>query len=353
MKQLNLFVISSPLQLLTVTNIQLQFPKKHNENSILFVEGERYHHPAANDGWDEIVIANYVRPRIDNLIKNIRLNLQSIDTLLTKHKPTRVKLFISDLYWVSNNVIFAYLLKRFKDNMSCALFDEGCALYTKPDLSYRDRMRSFIKWMALKTAGMPYLILHKKSFDQGNPLIHSLYCYHPELFTGERLRKSIGLNPELLQSFLAQLTKLNEPTTIRQKTLLFLSQPYHLYIPMAELKIIMNNMKDYFQKKGVNEFFLKPHHLDKPEWKNILENELGFKTYTGNVSIGIEAAARYLDFEYVVAFSSSALLNLKKFGYRGEVVSYGREQIGRFRQIRKINKKVYEIYTKKAVTMVG
>lgn len=352
-KQLNLFIISSPLQLLTTTNIRLQYPTNLDEKSVLFIEGERYHQTLAEKNWDTVIVAHYARPRIDPLTKNIRLNLHAIDQLIAQYQPQTLKLYISDLYWVSNNVIYAHLLKRFKQNFSCALFDEGCVLYTKQYLLMRDRLRSIAKWLSLKLCGLPYQVLHTSSFDQNNIRIKTIYCYHPELFDHGRQCKSTALHPEKIHSFLDQLTRLQAPKNLQMGTLLFLSQPYFHHMSFAKLRIIMQNFCDYFLAQGIKTFYVKPHHLDHPEWSKILHDEFHFKPYPGDAAIGIEATARYLDFEYIAAFSSSALLNLQKFGYQGKVVSYGLKQFNQHKETRRMNQNIQTIFQKKGILLIG
>lgn len=351
--KLNLFVVSSPLQLLTAMNIRLQYPPETDSKNILFIEGENYYQPLIRSYWDEVIVGDYVRPRVDNIVKNIRQNLKRIEALVKKYQADSVNLHISDLYWIANNIVYAYLKKCFKNQFYCSLFDEGCVLYTKQHLPLRERIRSFVKWCIFKFFGIDFQILHSGNFDQNNRHIKAIYCYHSELFHHARRTKAKDLNPQLLAPLLDQITQQGATENLRKGSLLFLSQTYFHHISYKHLRNVLKNLVMYFKKLHIEEFYFKPHHLDDPLWIDILQNEFHFKRYDHDLSVGIEASARYLNFEYIVAFSSSALLNLNKFGYRGTVVSYGINQFNQFKETRRINRNIQEIFSKKGISLIG
>lgn len=348
---MHLFLVSSPLQAISATNIRLQYLKDVKDKDILlFCEGGEYESIVDSTVWNNIIFGRNTRPSIYNAKDNIRFNLKLIESFCQDKSTNSITLYISDLYWLFNNVVFAHMSKQFSGHFSSAIYDEGVVMYAKQQLSVRDFLLSLKKYIWIKVNGFQGIMLRPSNYEHRNPLVEYIYCYHPELFENNlRRNKAVTLYPEIVIPSIIRVTGSSAPIGYDANSLLFLSQPLYRIMDEEDYKAIIINMMQYFSKKGISNFVVKPHPADKKEWMDYLINDLGFKVFPLDSNIAIEAYAHRLNFGYVVSFTSSALLNLNKFGFKGKSVSYG---INAIPDNGKANKKTIEIFKKAGIEVI-
>lgn len=354
---LHLFLVSSPLQLLTATILNLQYLQPlTNVTKVMFIEGEQYTEKDSLKLWDNIVYGRPVRPHIDTLDTNIKYNIQKISQLnLSDYHD--VTLYISDLYWTFNNVIYTYLLSSLSsERYKCSIYEEGLVMYVRESLSLRDRAKSWFYFLKFYFKKIPYTILTHRKHENRNEHINTIYCLHPHLFNIiERKNKCKPLNTSFAQPYIESNYPIRDAETKLKKdsSLLFLFQPFTNIITKGTLHAIIKQMVLYFSGKGVSEFYLKAHHFTSSEWLVELQEKYPFKIWQDDINVPIEIYASTLAFENVVAINSSALLNLKAFGYKGNLISFGLDRIEAVKKQTLISKKIRNIYQKSGIEVVN
>ena len=350
---IHIFLVSSPLQVISVTNIMFQFLKSKNEDSLLFCEGERLKTQISDETlWTQVIYGLDTRPSLNNATKNLRHNFKILSEIINEYK--HVELYISDLYWLLNNIVFSELRLKYGKDYRCTLFDEGMVLYQQNSSSL---WRQCLKWLWQKTKGFKCTFISGKQKQQKR-LVSQIFAYHPTLL-GHSCIPIQTLNPELLKHSFEQLMDSASiglaPNQFPEGGLLYLSQPYYRVMPLENFKELIERMVTYFRAQGIKDFYIKPHDADSQAWIASLEKDYGFIPFTKVRSgIAIETLATRLKFDIVVSIGSSALLNLKLFGFRHNVISYGLTETAKnHSSLRRAHQAIKRLYVSLNVSMIN
>ncbi len=343
MRVLHLFLVSSPLQTITVSNILKQYLGKPDEDICLFCEGDRLKSQVDESLWTKVIYGNDTRPSINKAKKSIRTNLNLLKPLVDSYE--KIILYVGDLYWLFNNTMFSMLKNRKLKYFKCNLFDEGLVLYRHDKEKYINLKKQFVKFIWQRLHGFSASLLWRDPI-QIPCWINRIYCYHPGLLKAPDWVEVKDLDVNYISDYLEeQRSSLPELPVIGERTLLYLSQPYYRVMPLDKWKQVITSLKNYARTLGVKDIYVKPHDGDTREWINYLLEEGGFKLFTKVRSgVAIELLASELSFDYVVSTGSSALFNLKLFGYNGKVISYGLEKSAISRKIKKLHEASFRIY---------
>ena len=341
----------TPLQLLAATNLRLQYKL---ENSILIYEGSVLQSLVIPSLWEVVYEGWQSRTVTHQPGKAIRFNLCLLHDVLERFTPDNVCLYISELQWMCNKAFYAMLRKKFPNSLKVCFLDEGLHFYiNNKKFSEETKLKTWLKFIWMRLHGLPSTHEYTYQFYK-KKRVQSLYAYHPNLFEPE-----LYANAEVFKLDADYLSKYtNKICTIEHdigapKELLFLSQAYYWDIPESSFKEVVVDMVSYFRAKGVEQFYVKPHHSDTVEWIDYLCSELGFQITKLPQNMPIEIYARQLKYECLVSISSSALLNLKTFGYEGSVLSYGMMRCSLTKKYTQIHKKLLSIFQDDGVTIIG
>lgn len=350
-KELHLFKAHTPLQVLAATNTRLQYFA--DKECILIYEGESLAGLVDKNLWLECYEAKLSRTVTHDPASAIHANLKLLEGILKKHQPENLCLYVSELQWMCNKAFYAYVAKKFGDKMSVAFFDEGLHFYINNKLFSEEKgWKTIAKFIWMKLHKLPSTLLLTGQFYQYQK-VKMLYAYHPKLMNSKNYygAKICPLDAKFLEKYMLSLSPIKTQLG-KLGELLFLSQAYYWDIPEASFKAVIEGMVSYFKSKGVKRFIVKPHHSDKPEWVDYLLT-LGFELFTlDSGDTAIEVYAKQLKYEYTVSVSSSALLNLSVFGYRGTVISYGASRCGLTSKYKSIHDKILPFFEKEGVIIV-
>ncbi|GJM07319.1 MAG: hypothetical protein DHS20C10_10530 [marine bacterium B5-7] len=349
--ELNLFCVHSPLQVVSAHCVSAQYFKE--KRRVLFCEDRAYQRCTSDAYWDDIFFGLMTRSVTHNAAKNIRANLAVIDEILQKYQPRSISLYVSELQWMCNNAIYTYLARYFTPgNLKLSFIDEGFHLYIDtPDYSIELRRKRFLKYFWMRFHRLPCQLRSTIStYKKEN--VHAVYCYHPELLESEKYKNChiCSLSNKVIGDYSTEIGVTEKFGD--NDSALFLSQPYYRHIPPRIFKNVLRQMKRNLSD-DVKHIFYKPHPSDSEEWMAFLEQELGFKPLPLSKDVPIELVARYLDFKCVVGISSSALLNLRKFGYTGDIISFGADACSVTREFIKIHEKNIPLLKKLGVVVVS
>lgn len=347
---LNLFLVHTPLQVLSATNLTVQYKI---QDAVLIYEGANLKTLVVDSLWLETHQGQQSRTVTHNPAKAIKQNLAILSDILLKHQPEKVKLYISELQWMCNKAFYSILKTRFPNSIEVSFFDEGLHFYiNNKNFSEETKIKTWAKYFWMRFHGLPSI--HKFTYQfYKEKIVRSLYAYHPNLFTPELYANAnvLKLDAQHIRDYMREISTLTQPIG-STKQMLFLSQAYYWDIPESEFKKVIADMIRYFQSKGVEQFYLKPHHSDKSSWIDYLTHELGFITAELPQNTPIEVYAQQLNFQYIVSVSSSALLNLQAFGFKGQAVSFGMNRCSLTQKYCQIHQKLLPIFKSEGVDII-
>jgi hypothetical protein len=184
--------------------------------------------------------------------------------------------------------------------------------------------------------------------------ITAIYCYHTHLIDKAHYSNASiqsidanGIN-HLIKETLPVIVEEPDP----EKKLLLLSQAYYWDISEQSYKQVMIDLMHHFKARGVKNFYIKPHHSDKPEWIDFMQKELGFRLAPFSKDIAIELYAKQLTYDYIVSVSSSALLNLQVFGFPGALASFGAKRCSLTNKFRDIHNLILPLFCANNIEVV-
>ncbi|WP_114661848.1 polysialyltransferase family glycosyltransferase [Polynucleobacter necessarius] len=312
----NIFLVSSALQSITIFLLLKRDPQLKN-SSIIFFENETALIPRS---FKNVIMIESTRGNR----KAIKNNFKKIENYVDG-KPV---LWVSDLFWPMNNFTYTSLLKSNKLS-SINFFDEGMVLYWRKNIGLIRFLREALKSLTLKIALGCYSFLPTKPFF-GIKKLGKIYAYHKDLLKHEGVQE-INIESNDLEEFRNALdinySHLSK-TKIDGKCTLFLAGPYYRLSSASEFAVLLRKLVSYLNYCGFHNLIVKLHPTEsKQDYFNYYQCH-GFKLMDCVNSFPIEAYADLMgDIDCVVGFNSSALLNLKKFGYEGRLLSFGLDYV--------------------------
>jgi hypothetical protein len=310
----DVFLISSPLQALVVY-LLLSDSKLYRINSpIVFLEGS-YALPPLND----------VRMiRVSDTRARNATELKENAALIDNEIESPCNLWVSDLLWPMNNLAYSKLLAAEKIS-TLNFFDEGLVLYLKYKLSLATYFREVVKALILRARYSSYSIPARKPFSD-NFLNGRILAIHPELIGLDSGVERLEIDVTKVRDFSRLSGDSINQSKIAQASspLLFLSQPYHRFSSASEFGGMMKDLVKYLEKSGFTELFIKLHPSESLDDFRKYYSAFGFSKVLEDMRSPIEANVMNLSStSTLLTFNSSALLNVKRFGFKGNLISYG------------------------------
>lgn len=277
--------------------------------------------------WTKALAVADTRPEYGHAAANIRKNLEILTNEITLNSYRQIELVVSDLFWLMNNVFVAWMADFCASeniHFRLSLMDEGAVLYTGTHLGMRRTLKSLAKFLYLKFHGFPALWIHPGNADYMNSLCTKVYCLHPNLLDLPRDVEMERIEPRTM----AEIYGSNQAEIrLPAGSCLYLSQPLYKYVGADRQVAVVQESKVYLQKQGINHFYYKAHHADLPDWTALLERALGFQPISFQGQVPVEFLARACDADVILSHCTSALLNLRAYGYPGRIICFGLEKL--------------------------
>ncbi len=308
----NIFLVSSALQSITVF-ILFKRDAQLRDNSIVFLEEGTALFP---QNYGKVVVILSTR----NNRKAIQINFEKINKFISGNTV----LWVSDLFWPMNNFLYTRLL-RSENLLRINFFDEGMVLYWRERVGLARFTREALKSAVLKVQLGDYSYLSRSPFF-GAKKLGETHAYHKDLLTHESV-KEIGVEPKDLEEYRAAIgiENLNIPASdFSGGVALFLAGPYYRLSSKSEFSDLLSKLVAYLNECGLYNQIIKLHPTESNQ--DYLDHYRchGFKLIDCVSSIPVEAYADLMgNIDCIVGFNSSALLNLRKFSFKGNLVSFG------------------------------
>jgi hypothetical protein len=325
--KIHLFLCSSPLQVVHAHMLRSRCPDFTAGDSLLFYEPGISPELIRFESWKQVVALQSGKREFGNAPDHIRENVKEIQRVLEHGQYASVHLVIDSLFWLTNNVVAAMLLNRCRKEgiaFSFSILDEGAVLYTSKEMSWARLLRCWARSAYLTAHGLGTVILTRRSAEYRHRLCGAVYCLHPDLITPPPRVRVVPLRPEWLQSAYGDCFG---PFEFPQRSCLYLSQPLYNQLGVSGQTELLLACRDALARRGIKNFYYKAHHFDQPAWLASLEQRCGFRPVSPNGTLPVEVVASQCNADVIFSHFSSALLNLRVYGYRGTIVSYGLERL--------------------------
>lgn len=323
----NLFLCSSPLQVVCAHAIALEHFRSPSDVNVLAVEGDADRRIVLGDLWAAELSLHDTRPEWGDWARKIRCNIDAIEGQLHGMQLARLRLFVSDLFWLMNNSLVAHFRQRARrERLSYEVFlvDEGTVMYTQHRLPIRARVRGLLKYVALRLSGLSALHITESTSGYRHPLCTGVYCFHPMLLDGLSQVPvfpvpvgQLGYARPLLTNFVA----------LPARSCLYLSQPLYKLAGQKRQYAVVQRVREEMTRGGIEHFYYKSHHADLADWRGLLEDELGFTPLPGTGRIPIEVLIDGLQPAVLVSHNTSALVNIASSPFPGRVIACGLREL--------------------------
>jgi Alpha-2,8-polysialyltransferase (POLYST) len=315
---LHVFLISSPLQAFVADLILTNDASLDRRRSVFFVEDARF-----ADFFDDVMCIPIADTRLagqDKIAKNLAAILGHLDGSVT--------LWVSDILWPMNNAVYTALMRQ-RQLQQVNFFDEGMVLYWQERLSLFSRLRERGKFAVLEhrlntrfttPAGRPFYD------NRANGLVYAL---HPHLLSPEANVQPLRIDLARVARLSVKLeTAANQAHTsaeiLAEGSALVLSQPYYRVADAGEFKAMVTGLARLLRQRGHERLYLKLHPSEGTDLFDRFYRDDGFQIAFSGMKSPVEAILQDLPDSCILAsFNSSALFNARKFGFKGQILSYG------------------------------
>lgn len=316
-----IFLISSPLQALACWLIIKDNSFLKKSNVIVFTEGYYTLPDAAN--VKKIELKNTRKNK-----KNVKDNIEIISSSI----HGKCELWVSELLWPMNNAAYSNL-KANNRIKSLNFFDEGVVMYFNITHTTYQYARELLKSFILKFYFKHYTFPSRKMFSESekNGRVAS---FNPELIDNYKNIEKIYIKQNIINEFAENFIKNNHKKEIEiinnsKEPVLILAQPFYRVMQSSKFEEILIKLKNYLNSRDVSDIFIKLHPSESLKDYKSHYHHLGFKLVFSDLqSTPAEILLSKLNRNVKVAsFGSSAFINAKKFGFCGEMIVYGFDQI--------------------------
>lgn len=316
-----IFLISSPLQALACWLIIKDNSFLKKSNIIVFTEGY-YTLPDT---------ANVKRIEVKNTRKN-KKNIKDNIEIISSSIHGKCELWVSELLWPMNNAAYSNL-KANNRIKSVNFFDEGVVMYFNTTHTTYQYARELLKSFILKFYFKHYTFPSRKMFSESekNGRVAS---FNPELIDNFKNIEKICIKQNIINEFAENFIKKNHKREIdrinkSKEPVLILAQPFYRVMQSSKFEEILIKLKNYLNSRDVSDIFIKLHPSESLKDYKSHYHHLGFKLVFSDLqSTPAEVLLSKLNRNVKVAsLGTSAFINARKFGFCGEMIVYGFEQI--------------------------
>ena len=277
--------------------------------------------------WKEVVLLGTSRRDVDGAPGRISANLDLIDATIDFDRYDSVHLLISDTFWLMNNAALAALSRKCRRagrKFWFSILDEGAVLYTSAELNLKRSLRALARSVYLRSHGLPTALIGQRNANYRHPLCRTAYCLHPELLVPAAPVTFSRIFPDEIEEIYGDIFG---KATLPPSSAVYVSQPLYGRIGMKRQAEIVKRSCEELRAQGASNFYYKLHHFDTPQWKIALQDVCGLEPLPCISTFPIEVWARECNAAVIFGHFSSALLNLKSYGFKGRVVASGLEQV--------------------------
>ena len=311
----NIVLISSPLQALII--VQIIYQNKSiflgKNKTVIFCE-DRYKMNLPSK-IKIIYIPN--NRNYSNLKRSLSIVIDNINS--------KCNLWVSEILYPVNNAIYTHLKNNsFLNKIN--FFDEGFVTYYLQKISIKYLFREIIKIIYIGFKYNIRLTIPSTNLFSGNDLNGSVYSICPELFP-EPIKNS--------KQVIFNVNNLGAPSRFNnlfkglsnEKSLLFLSQPHHKISKKKDFYLLMNAMCKSINSLGVTKCFIKLHPSESIEDFNKYYKKFNFIP-VDICNYPTEIILNNLPKNIILmSNNSSTLIFANKFGFNGEIYSFGLDWI--------------------------
>jgi hypothetical protein len=314
----NIAIISSPLQALVLYIIIKTDKFIRNQRFILLIEGEINFPSMAN-----VTVVRIFKTRGCET-ESINKNLKIIDQVVKE----KCSLWISDLFWPMNNIAFARLLN---ENIVAEvnIIDEGMVLYLYTRLSLYKYIRELFKMIFVMVRCRRRVFFVGINPFHNVPFLKSIYALHPKFVKNWSHIKAIKFYPATIDAFDVDYKKMQKTNSFRYADecgtqVFMLNQPFYRISGHNKYKQLIYKLDSFINKISPQIKYVRMHPSDDDGIFSEVFKEVGYVEDQPTVGCPVEVDfAQLSDKTILISFNSSALLNAKRFGFKGTVVSFG------------------------------
>jgi len=326
-KSVTIFLCSSPLQLIHAHLVRHNYLATQDSDCFLFHEGPVSKQLLVDEMWTSVTELITSKRAHGNTQRNITSNLEAIFAEVHWDRYSSIELIISDLYWLMNNVAVAAIsgmCRKSKKQFSFSILDEGAVLYTGDRLGWKRSIRCLGRSAYLFLNGLDTVVVTNSNADYRHPACRTVYCLHPSLLRVPNHVPIVPIDPERLDEVYKHgFGELR----VAPRSALYLSQPVYQTLGISQHAELVRASRDMLRRQGIVNFYYKPHHFDSDEWRHTVQTEIGFSPIPNGHGLPVEIWAKSCNAEVIFGHFSSALLNMRAYGYQGRVVACGLKQV--------------------------
>jgi len=326
-KAATIFLCSSPLQLIHAHLVRHNYLAAHDSDYFLFHEGSVSKQLIVDKMWTSVTELTSSKRAHGKAHQNITTNLETIFAQVHWDQFSSIEVIISDLYWLMNNVAVAAISRMCrvsKKQFSFSILDEGAVLYTGDRLGWKRSIRCLGRSAYLFLNGLETIVVRNSNADYRHPACQTVYCLHPAFLRVPDHVPKLPIDPERLDEVYNHAFG---DLRVEPLSALYLSQPVYQTIGIAGQAELVRASQDMLRRQGIVNFYYKPHHFDSDEWRKTLQQEIGFSPIPNGHGLPVEVWAKSCNAEVIFGHFSSALLNMRAYGYQGRVVACGLKQV--------------------------
>lgn len=312
----HVMLISSPLQAVVAAMLLAGECELNPSRTIVFIE---------DDGlaglFDDVACVAIANTRLAGRA-NISANLRLIESYLAGP----VTLWVSDILWPMNNALYT-ALRATRRLEAVNFYDEGMVLYWQERLSRLSSIRQCLKFVLLRLRlGTRFTCPARAPFYDNDRNGH-VYALHPELLSSTERVRPVVLDLDRVESMGQRLdAQLGNSEWTRPLVggALVLSQPYYRVADPEKFLSVMHGLATELRRRGHDRLFIKLHPSEGIAQFDKNYRRLGFDAILSGLKAPVETVLRSLPASCTLAsFNSSALLNARKYGFKGNILSYG------------------------------
>jgi len=316
-QEINIFLCSSPLQAMIAWIILRQEHTLSSEKVIIFCE-EDYYFPAMEENVKIIRVEKTRGCNVENIKKNISVILGYIEMT--------VKLWVSDILWPMNNALYTELKinKRLK---LINFYDEGMVLYGVEKLGVLRYLRENIKLIIIRNKDRIRLSKLPRYPFYDNQKNGFVYAINPEHLSRNSIIKKILITRNDLSAFNYGKNQIVEYSET-EKGCLILSQPFFRVSQSIEYIKLLESLNKYILSENYKKIYIKLHPSETIDDYIKYYKKYSYELVYENLNQPIESIFNEIPSNIdLIGFMTSAMMNSKKFGYNGKIISFGLDWI--------------------------
>lgn len=342
----NFVLISSPLQALVFWIIYNSDSNLNEINFTVFIE-DGYMLPSHPN-----LKIKYIHSTRGNKFDAIKTNIGLIENEISND----ITLWVSDLLWPMNNACYSFLKNR-RCLAKVNFFDEGMVMYWQEKLNLYRYLKEVLKFKVYQFKHSISFATPKRMLFYDNNKNGDVYAIHPRLLKYKKRTHQIIIEDVHVNSFRHELAgNINFHHSIynqASKNVFFLSQPFYRVTDLKNFKSVIYRLTNLLKKSGYDNLYVKMHPSESiSDFKNLYK-DLGFEMVFDSSILPIEAYLSKLNSKSsLVSFNSSALLNAREFGFKGDIISAGLDWVSSLYPAQRISlMKQEELFKSSGVTV--